>query len=114
MTRVKRGTIANKKRNELLKYTKGFKWGRKSKEAAAKEALLHAWVHAFEGRKTKKRDYRNLWAVKINAASRAAGMTYSKLVFGLKKANIKLDRKILAMLAEHEPKVFEKVAAKAK
>jgi len=114
MTRVKRGILNTKKRKALLKYTKGFKWGRKSKEAAAKEALLHAWTHAFEGRKLKKRDYRNLWAVKINAASRQIGMKYSHLIAALKKANIKLDRKILANLAEHEPKVFEKVVAKVK
>ncbi len=114
MTRVKRGTIAHKKRERLLKYTKGFRWGRKSKEAAAKEALLHAWDHAFRGRKEKKRDFRALWNVKINAASRAAGIKYSQLIPALKKANIKLDRKILADLAQHEPKVFEKVIQSAK
>lgn len=63
MTRVKRGTIANKKRRRVLKATKGFRWGRKTKERAAKEALLHAGVHAFTGRKQKKRDYRRLWSV---------------------------------------------------
>jgi large subunit ribosomal protein L20 len=109
MTRVKRGTIAHKKREKLLKYTKGFRWGRKSKERAAKEALLHAWTHAFEGRKQKKRDYRALWNVKINAAARTEGMKYSALIGALKKANIQLDRKILADLAEHEPAVFKKV-----
>ena len=109
MTRVKRGVIAHKKRERLLKYTKGFRWGRKSKERAAKEALLHAWDHAFRGRKEKKRDFRTLWNVKINAVSRANGVKYSQFISNLKKANIKLDRKILAELAEHEPKVFEKV-----
>lgn len=114
MTRVKRGTIAHKKRERLLKYTKGFRWGRKSKEALAKEALLHAWEHAFRGRKEKKRNFRALWNVKIGAASRAAGTKYSELISKLKKAGIKLDRKILADLAEHEPKVFVKVAEKVK
>lgn len=114
MTRVKRGTQSVKKRRKILKYTKGFRWGRKSKEAAAKEALLHAWTHAFQGRKQKKRDYRQLWNVKINAASRAAGMSYSRLISGLKKKNILLDRKILADLAQNEPKVFEKVVAMVK
>ena len=114
MTRVKRGTNANKKRAKILKYTKGFRWGRKSKERAAKEALLHAWTHAFEGRKQKKRDYRSLWQVKINAAVRPEGMSYSKFIAGIKKAKIGLDRKILADLAEHEPKIFKKIVEMAK
>ncbi len=114
MTRVKRGKTATKKRKKILKYTKGFRWGRKSKERAAKEALLHAWTHAFRGRKEKKRDYRALWQVQINAACRAAGLTYSKLIAGLKKQNILIDRKILADLAKNEPKVFEKIVAKTK
>ncbi len=114
MSRVKRGTIAHKKRERLLKYTKGFKWRRKTNERAAKEALLHAWSHAFEGRKQKKRDYRALWNVKINAAAREQGMKYSTLIAALTKKNIKLDRKILADLAEHEPTVFAKVVAAAR
>ncbi len=114
MTRVKRGKTATKKRKKILKYTKGFRWGRKSKERAAKEALLHAWTHAFMGRKKKKREYRSLWQVQINAACRAAGTTYSKLIAGLKKQNIILDRKILADLAKNEPKVFEKIVEKIK
>ncbi|MBI5401218.1 50S ribosomal protein L20 [Candidatus Wolfebacteria bacterium] len=114
MTRVKRGTIAHKKREKILKYTKGFRWGRKSKERAAKEALLHAWSHAFQGRKQKKRDYRALWQTQINAAARANETTYSKLIAGLKKAKIKIDRKILAEIAKTEPKIFEKIVAKAK
>lgn len=109
MPRVKRGTIATKKRRAILKYTKGFRWGRKSKERAAKEALLHAWEHAFRGRKEKKRNFRALWNVKINAASRSAGLSYSRLIPALKKHNIKLDRKILADLAQNEPKAFQKI-----
>ncbi len=114
MTRVKRGTIAHKKREKVLKQTKGFRWGRKSKERAAKEALLHSMSHAFSGRKQKKRDYRSLWQVQINAAARTNGTTYSKLINGLKKANIIIDRKILAEIARKEPKVFEQIVAKAK
>ncbi|OGZ01212.1 MAG: 50S ribosomal protein L20 [Candidatus Liptonbacteria bacterium RIFCSPLOWO2_01_FULL_45_15] len=109
MPRVKRGTIQNKKRRALLKHTKGFRWGRKSKERAAKEALLHAWSRAFRGRKEKKRVFRQLWNVKINAASRSNGITYSKLIPLLKAKKVKLDRKILADLAKNEPKVFAKV-----
>lgn len=114
MTRVKRGKIATKKRAKILKYTKGFKWGRKSKERAAKEALLHAWTHAFRGRKEKKRNYRRLWQVRINAAVRNLGTTYSKFIAGLKKNNILIDRKILADIAKNEPKIFEKIVEKAK
>src|SRR3990172_6721054 len=105
MTRVKRGTIANKRRTKILKYTKGFRWGRKSKERAAKEALLHAWTHAFQGRKNKKRVFRKLWNVKINAAVREEGMNYSRLIAALKAKKVGLDRKVLADLAEHEPAV---------
>ena len=113
MTRVKRGVIAHKKREKILKYTKGFRWGRKSKEKAAKEALLHAWSHAFRGRKENKRNYRSLWQVKINAGARLNGTTYSKLTAALKESKILLDRKILAALAEHEPAAFKKVVEEA-
>ena len=111
MPRVKRGTTANKHRTRILKYTKGFRWGRKSKERAAKEALLHAWTHAFRGRKEKKRVFRQLWNVKINAAVREEGINYSKFIAALKKKGVILDRKVLADLAEHEPEVFKKVVA---
>lgn len=114
MPRVKRGKTAHKKREKLLKYTKGFRWGRKSKERAAKEALLHAWTHAFRGRKEKKRNYRALWQIQINAAVRPLGLTYNKFIAGLKKQNILIDRKILADLAKTEPKVFEKIVEKIK
>ncbi|HUC01384.1 MAG TPA: 50S ribosomal protein L20 [Candidatus Paceibacterota bacterium] len=114
MPRVKRGTIANKRRRNVLKNTKGYKWGRKSKERAAKEALLHAWTHAFRGRKEKKRTFRQLWNVKINAVVREEGMNYSTFIAALKKANIKIDRKILADLAEHEPAAFKKVVSTVK
>lgn len=109
MSRVKRGTLSVRKRKKILRYTKGFKWGRKSKERAAREALLHAWTHAFRGRKEKKRNFRKLWNVQINAGARNHGLSYSVLINKLKKANVKLDRKILAYLAQREPKVFAKV-----
>ncbi len=114
MPRVKRGTIAHKKRERLLKAAKGFKWGRKNKERAAKEALLHAWSKAFRGRKEKKRTMRNLWTVKINAGARINGVSYSVLMSGLKKNGILLDRKILADLAEHEPETFKKIVEEAR
>jgi large subunit ribosomal protein L20 len=114
MPRVKRGTIAHKKREKTLKLVKGFRHGRKSKERAAKEALLHSMARAFKGRKEKKRDFRRLWSVKLNAAVRPEGMTYSTFIAALKKKNITLDRKVLADLAEHEPKVFKKIVAAVK
>ena len=110
MPRVKRGTTAHKRREKTLKYVKGFRWGRKSKERAAKEALLHAWTHAFRGRKEKKRNYRALWNVKLNAALRQSGAKYSAFIAGLKRQGIKVDRKILADLAQNEPAVFKKIA----
>lgn len=114
MPRVKRGKTAHKKRERLLKHTKGFKWGRKNKERAAKEALLHAWSHKFVGRKEKKRDFRALWNVKINAAARLNGTKYSDLINRLKEKSVCLDRKILADLAEHEPETFKKVVETVK
>ncbi len=114
MTRVKRGKIATKKRRKILKYTKGFRWSRKSKERAAKEALLHAWTHAFMGRKKKKRDFRSLWQVKINAEVRKNGLSYSKFINKLKNSKIELDRKVLAEIAEKHPKVFKKIVEKIK
>lgn len=114
MTRVKRGTLNVKKRRKILSYTKGFRWRRKSHEAAAKEALLHAWSHAWRGRKQKKRDFRQLWNVKINAAARQNGLSYSRLINALKAKNIKLDRKILADLAQNEPVIFSKILEKIK
>lgn len=114
MPRVKRGTIAHKKRERVLKQTKGFSWRRKTNERAAKEALLHAMAHAFRGRKEKKRDFRRLWSVKINAAVRTEGTTYSKFISALKKKGIILDRKILADLAENEPDIFKKVVEATK
>jgi large subunit ribosomal protein L20 len=113
MPRVKRGTTANRKRKKVLKRTKGFKWGRKSKERAAKEALLHAESRMFRGRKEKKRVFRSLWTVRLNAAAREAGTTYSKLIAALKAKEIKLDRKILSDLAQTEPDILKKVIAEA-
>ncbi len=114
MPRVKRGTIAHKKRERLLKKTKGFRWSRKNKERAAKEALLHSLSRKFKGRKEKKRVYRTLWNAKINAAVRMEGMSYSRFIDALKKKNVKLDRKVLADIAEHEPETFKKIVESVK
>ena len=98
-------TVARRKR--LLKHTKGFLWTRKSKYRQAKEAVLHAWSFQFADRKKKKREFRKLWTIKINAAARQHGMSYSVFINKLLKADVQVDRKILADLAEHDPKVFE-------
>ena len=111
MPRVKRGVQANRRRKRLLKHAKGFMWTRKSKYRQAKEALLHAWSFQFADRKKKKRDFRRLWQIKIGAAARDNGLSYSKLINQLKKANIELDRKILSDLAVNNPEVFKKIVA---
>jgi len=109
MTRVKRGTTSLKRRRKILRRTKGFRNAIKSKERQANEALFHAGVHAFNDRRGKKREMRKLWQIKINAASRQNGISYSRLINKLKKSNIALDRKILAQLAEKYPEVFTKI-----
>ncbi|MFH1608565.1 MAG: 50S ribosomal protein L20 [Patescibacteria group bacterium] len=114
MTRVKKGVHALKRRRSVLKQTKGFRHGRSTKERQAKEALLHAGNYAFAHRKDKKSHNRTLWNIKINAGSREIGMTYSKLIGALKKNKIELDRKILADLAENNPKIFAKILASLK
>lgn len=107
MPRVKRHKIAHKRRKNLLKHVKGFKWGRKSKYKLAKDALMHAWSNAYKDRKRKKRDFRRLWQIRINAACRENGLTFSKFINKLKKAKIELDRKILADLAANHSEVFK-------
>jgi large subunit ribosomal protein L20 len=114
MARVKRGVGSNKKRKNLLQHAKGYKWGRKNKFRLAKEALAHAWSYAFRDRRVKKRTFRQLWNVKINASCRILGTNYSKFINGLKKKNIQLDRKVLADLAENKPEIFEKIVKESK
>ncbi|MEK9175560.1 MAG: 50S ribosomal protein L20 [Patescibacteria group bacterium] len=114
MTKVKRAKIALKRRRKVLRQTKGFRWQRKSKERAAKEALLHAGHHAFADRKKKKSNFRALWQIKINAASRQEGVPYSVLTNKLKVAGIALNRKVLAELAENHNTVFKKIVAAVK
>lgn len=114
MARVKRGTTANKRRKNTLKHTKGFRWGRKSKFKQAKEALLHAFVYSYRDRRNKKRDMRSLWQIKINAACKKNGLSYSKFIHALKENKIELDRKILSDVAENNPEIFKKVLEKVK
>ncbi|PIR88597.1 MAG: 50S ribosomal protein L20 [Candidatus Harrisonbacteria bacterium CG10_big_fil_rev_8_21_14_0_10_44_23] len=114
MPRVKRGTTSLKRRRKILKATKGFRWGRKSKERLAKEAILHSWSNMFVGRKQKKRNFRRLWQTKISAGTKREGMSYSYFINVLKKNNIGLDRKSLADLAEHQPEIFKKIVERVK
>jgi len=114
MTRVKRGTIAIKKRRKILKYAKGYRWGRKSKERLAREALLHAWTYAFQHRKKKKGEFRALWNAKINGALSQHGISYSKFIGALANRNIGLNRKMLAEIAEHHPETFKQIVEAAR
>lgn len=114
MPRVKRGKNHLKKRKKLLRKVKGYMWGRKSKIKLARVAMLKAGVYAYRDRRNKKREFRKLWQVKINAASRNNGLNYSKFIAALRKAKIDLDRKILADLAENHPVVFAKIVEAVK
>lgn len=109
MTRVKRGMTSLKKRRSILRAVKGFRGQRSTKERAAKDALRHAGAYAFAHRKDKKNDMRKLWNVRINAAVREMGTTYSKFIDMLTKKNVQIDRKILAQVAATQPKVFTKI-----
>lgn len=109
MARVKRGVTKNKHRKYILAQTKGYRFDRKSKERVAKEAIHHAGAHAFRHRRAKKREYRNLWSLRINAAVRPLGFSYSKFIGALKRANSSLDRKALATLAMKHPETFARV-----
>jgi large subunit ribosomal protein L20 len=109
MTRVKRGMMTKKRHKRLLKQTKGF-WGQRSNVfQRAKETLLRAMAFAFVGRKLRKRDMRALFITRINAAAKNHGISYSKFINSLKKANILLNRKMLSQLAIFEPKAFCKI-----
>ncbi len=114
MARVKRGKTKHKKRERLLKQVKGFRWGRKSKYRQAKEALAHAWTYAYRDRKTKKREFRKLWQMQINAACRECGISYSNFINNLKKNKIELNRKILSELAKNHQEIFKKIIEKVK
>lgn len=109
MTRVKGAKHALKKRRNILKRVKGFKWGRSSKERQAKEALMHAGEKAFGDRRKKKNDFRRLWQKKINASVRPLGFSYSKFIKALKDKEIELNRKVLSEIANEKPEIFERI-----
>ncbi len=109
MTRIKGAKLHNKRRKGILKHTKGYKWGRKSKIKLAKVAKMKAGQHAFASRRTKKREHRALWQIRINAAVRPLGFSYSTFIDALKKKKVALDRKILSTLAQKNPTVFSHI-----
>ena len=114
MPRVKRGVMHSKRRKNVLKQTKGFRWGRKKLIKVAKTAVLKAGSYAYRDRRAKKRTARALWQVQLNAAVGEHGLSYSKFIAGLKKAKIEMDRKVLASLAQKHPAVFAKIVEKVK
>lgn len=114
MSRVKRGRVRTTKRRKLLKQAKGYYGSRKNLVKHAKTAVKKAGQRAYDHRKLKKRDQAALFSIKINAAARESGMSYSKLSGALKKKNIMLDRKVLSQLAEHYPAVFKKLVESVK
>lgn len=114
MPRAKRGFKARRRRNRILKQARGFRGGRRRMYRRAAEAVNHAWRFAYRGRKEKKRQMRRLWVVRINAAARINGLSYSRFIEGCKKANIGLDRKVLAELAVNDPAGFGKIAEAAR
>jgi large subunit ribosomal protein L20 len=114
MSRVKRGFKARRRRNKVLKLAKGFRGGRSKLFRSAVEAVDRSLKYAYRDRKVKKRDFRSLWIVRINAAARENGLTYGRLIHGLKKAGIQLDRKVLAELAVSDPKGFANIVDQAK
>jgi large subunit ribosomal protein L20 len=114
MPRVKRGVIANKRKKKIFKLAKGYRGARSKLLKTAKEAVAHALQYAYRDRRNKKRDFRRLWVVRINAAARNNGLSYSRMVSGLKLAGIDINRKILAELAVNDAAAFSRLAEVAK
>jgi large subunit ribosomal protein L20 len=114
MARVKRGVQARRRHKKILKQAKGYYGARSRVFRVAKQAVIKAGQYAYRDRRQRKRQFRSLWITRINAASRANGMTYSQFINGLKKAEIALDRRVLADIAVHDKAAFTAVVEKAK
>lgn len=114
MARVKTGIVRRRRHKKILKLARGFYSGRRKHFRKAKEQLERSLVYAYRDRRAKKRDFRRLWITRINAACRLNDISYSRFMNGLKKAEVELDRKILADMAMNDPKAFSSVVAKAK
>ena len=114
MPRVKRSVASRKRRRKVLHAARGYVGAKRSSYKSAKEQVEHSLVYAYRDRKNKKRTFRQLWIVRINAAARTNGMSYNQFISGLHKAGIELDRKVLADLAVHDPAAFTAVVEQAK
>lgn len=114
MPRVKRGVVARRRHKKILKQAKGYYGARSRVFRVAKQAVIKAGQYAYRDRRQRKRQFRALWITRINAASRANGLSYSRLIAGLKKANIELDRKVLSDLAVHDKAAFSSLVESAK
>ena len=114
MARVKRGVVAGRRHKKILKKAKGYFNARRKVFRVAKQAVIKAGQYAYRGRREKKREYRALWITRINAAARLSGLSYSRLIDGLNKAGLAIDRKVLADLAVHDLPAFAAIAEKAK
>lgn len=112
--RTTKGAARNKAKNRLFKKTKGYVGGRGTLLRTAKETLIRAEAYAFRDRRVRKREFRKLWIIRINAAARERGLRYSELINGLKKAQVELDRKMLSEMAIHDPAAFDVVVEKAR
>jgi len=111
--RVKRGFKANRRRNKVLKLARGFRGGRSKLYRTAADAVDKALMYSYRDRRVRKRDFRKLWIMRINAGARMNDLSYSKFMHGLKLANVDLDRKVLAELAVSDPAGFSQIASKA-
>src|ERR671938_566707 len=109
MTRVKRGTMVRKRHHKLLEQAKGYRGSRSRRIRVARQTVLKALSYAYRDRRNRKRDFRRLWIIRINAAARQNGMSYSRLMSGMKQAGINLDRKMLADMAVRDPAAFSSV-----
>ena len=114
MARVKRGNVARKRRNKILRLAKGFRGGNGTLFRTANQRVMKALCNAYRDRRRRKRDFRRLWIARINAASRLNGLSYSKFIGGLKKEDIRINRKMLAQLAVSDPKTFTNIAVNSK
>lgn len=114
MVRIKRGTTSLKTRKSLLKKVKGYRWGRSTKERQAREAFLHAGNHAFAHRRKKKGDFRRLWNIRIGAALRSRGLSYSVFMGTLKKKGVVLNRYMLSEIAQKRSDVFDRIVGQYK
>ena len=114
MSRVKRGSVLQRHHKKIIKYAKGFRGSKSRLFVAANQAVMQAWKNAYRDRRKRKRDFRSLWITRINAACRLQGLSYSNFICGLSRANITLNRKVLAELAVHDKPAFTKLTEIAK